>query len=114
MILNMGEKTTQQVRVACKSLSPDQEEAPETTELLGTLINQNPNQLDIFNHLMVIHYDSPETQNRRRELLVPVYRPVARVETKELLSIRVVFLVFKVTDTTIEEYYENLQDYIEQ
>lgn len=86
MILNMGEKTTQQVRVACKSLSPDEEEAPTITELLGTLIKQNPYQFDAFNHLMVVHYDSPETQNRRRELLIPVYRPVARVETKELPS----------------------------
>lgn len=36
------------------------------------------------------------------------------VETKELPSIRVVFLVFKGTDTTMEEYYEYLRDYMEQ
>jgi len=35
-------------------------------------------------------------------------------ETKELPSIRVVFLVFKGTDTTMEEYNEYLRDYIEQ
>jgi hypothetical protein len=42
MILNMGVRITQQVRVACKSLSPDKKEAPAITELLGTLINQKP------------------------------------------------------------------------
>ena len=114
MILNMGVRTTQQVRVACKSLSPDEEEAPAITELLGTLIKQNPYQFDIFDHSMVIHYDPPRTQNRRRELLKPVSRPVVGVETKELPSIRVVFLVFKGTDTTMEEYYEYLRDYMEQ
>jgi len=100
MILNMEVRTTQQVRVAYKSLSPDEEEAPAITELLGTLIKQNPYQFDIFDHSMVIHYDPPGTQNRSRELLIPVYRPVAGVE--------------KGTDTTMEEYYEHLRDYMEQ
>jgi len=81
MILNMGVRTTQQVRVACKSLSPDEEEAPSITELLGTLIKKHPYQFDIFDHSMVIHYDPPGTQNRSRELLIPVYRPVAGVES---------------------------------
>jgi hypothetical protein len=113
MILNMGVRTTQQVRVACKSLSPDEEEAPAITELLGTLNKQNPHQFAISDYSMVIHYDPPGTQNRRRELLIPVYRPVVGVETKELPSIRVVFLVFKGTDTTME-YYEYLRGYMEQ
>jgi hypothetical protein len=63
---------------------------------------------------MVIHCDPPGMQNRRRELLIPIYKPVVGGETKELPSIRVVFLVFKGTDTTMEEYYKYLRDYVEQ
>lgn len=83
---------------------------PAITELLGTLIKQNPYQFDIFDHSVVIYYDPLGTQNRHRELLISVYRPVAGVEMKELPFIRVVFLVFKSTDTTMEEYYEYLRD----
>ncbi len=55
MTLNMGVRTTQQVRVAYKSLSPDEGEAPAITKFLGTLIKQNPYQFDIFDHSMDIH-----------------------------------------------------------
>lgn len=87
MILNMEVRTTQQVRVVCKSLSPDEEEAPAITELLGTLNKQNPYQFDIFDHSMVIHYDPPsdaeqaqrvpdtclQTRGRGRNEGAPVY-----------------------------------------
>ncbi len=114
MILHMGVRTTEPVRVAYKELSPDEDEAPAVTELLSVLIRQNPYQYGVYDHSMVVHYDPPRTPNGRRELMIPVSRPVAEVETKEFPSMRGVFLVFKGTDKTMEEYYDYLREYIEQ
>jgi len=114
MILHMGVRTTEPVWVAYKALSPDEDEAPAVTELLGVLIRQNPYQYGVYDHSMVVHYDPPWTPNGRRELMIPVSRPVAGVETKEFPSMRGVFLVFKGTDKTMEEYYDYLREYIEQ
>ena len=114
MILHMGVRTTQPVQVAFKRLLPDEDEAPAVAELLGTLIRQNLYRYDVYDHSMVVHYDPPENSNRRRELLIPVDRSMAGVETRELPSMRVVFLVFKGTDKTMEEYYDYLRDYMEK
>ena len=114
MILHMGVRTTQPVQVAYKHLLPGEDEAPAIAELLGTLIRQNPYRYDVYDHSMVVHYDPPDTLNRRRELLIPVDGPMAGVETRELPSMRVIFLVFKGTDKTMEEYYDYLRGYMEQ
>lgn len=114
MILHMGIRTTEPVRVAYKTLSFDEDEAPAVAELLGVLIRQNPYQHDVYDHSMVVHYDPPGTPNRRRELMIPVSKPVVGINTKEFPSIRGVFLVFKGTDKTMEEYYNYLREYIEQ
>ncbi|TET72144.1 hypothetical protein E3J39_03000 [Candidatus Bathyarchaeota archaeon] len=114
MILHMGVRTTEPVRVVYKALSPDEDEAPAVTELLDVLIRQNPYQYGVYDHSIVVLYDPPGTLNRRRELMIPVSKPVAGVETKEFPSMRGVFLVFKGTDKTMEEYYDILREYIEQ
>jgi len=114
MILHMGVRTTEPVRVAYKALSPDEDEAPAVAELLGVLIRQNPYQYGVYDHSIVVHYDPPGTPNGLRELMIPVSRPVAGVKTKEFPSMRGVFLVFKGTDKTMEEYYDYLREYIEQ
>jgi DNA gyrase inhibitor GyrI len=114
MILNMGVRTTQPAQVAYRILTPDEEEAPAVAELLGALVKQNPYRYDVFDHSMVVHYDPPETPERCRELLIPVYGPVAGIDTRELPSMRVAFLVFKGTDATMDEYYGRLRGYMEQ
>ena len=81
---------------------------------LGTLTRQNPYRYDVYDHSMVVHYDPPWRPNRRRELLIPVDMPMEGVETRKLLSMRVVFLVFKGTDKTMEEYYDYMRGYMAQ
>jgi len=114
MILHMGVRTTDPMEVVHKPLGPDEEEAPAISELLIALGGQNPYDYDKYDHSIVVHYDPPGTPNRRRELMIPVFGPTSGLETKTFPSIRAAFLVFKDTDTTIEEYYDLLRKYISE
>lgn len=114
MIIHMGVRTTESVRVAYRALSLDEAEAPAIAELMGCLTRQNPHRYDAFDHSMVIYHDPPGTPDRRREILIPVDGPVSDVETRVLPSMRVAFVVFKGTDWPIERYYEFLQGAMER
>ena len=114
MILHMGIRTTEPMEVVYKSLEPDEEEAPAISELLIVIAGQNPYGYDKYDHSIVVHYDPPGTPDRRRELMIPVFAPTSIFETKTFPSVRAAFLVFKDTDTTMEEYYDLLRRYISE
>jgi effector-binding domain-containing protein len=114
MILHLGVRTTQKVKVAYKILTPEDKEASVIAKLLSILTRQNPINYNIFDHSMIVYYDPPEIPNRRRELLIPTNRSAKGIEIRELPSMKVAFLVFKGTDKTVEEYYEYLKEYMAQ
>lgn len=114
MILHMGVRTTDPVRVACRPLAPEEDEASAITELLSTLSSQSGFRYRMYDHSIVVHYDPLGKSNGRRELLMPVAHDVGGVETKVFPSVTVAFLVFKGTDTSPEEYYEQLRAFMEQ
>ncbi len=114
MILHMGIRTTDPIEVAYRELKPGEPEAPAISQLLGVLIGQNPFDVDKYDHSIVVHYDPPDTKDARRVLMIPIYGPVAGLETKTFPSVRGAFLVYKDTDTSQEEYYDILRNHIEE
>jgi hypothetical protein len=110
----MGIRTTDPIDVAYRGLEPGEEEATAVSQILGILLGQYPYDVDKYDHSMVVHYDPPDATNPRRELMIPIYCPVVGVETKSFPSVRGVFLVYKDTDTSQEEYYELLRKHIEE
>ena len=114
MILHMGIRTTDPIEVAYRELEPGEAEAPAISQLLSVLIGQNPYDVDKYDHSMVVHYDPQDATNARRELMIPIYGPVAGLETKTFPSVRGAFLVYKDTDKSPEEYYEVLWKHIEE
>jgi effector-binding domain-containing protein len=112
MILHMGVRTTSLIRVARKSLRPEEEEATAICELLYAVNRECEFGGEVYDHSMVVHYFDQDESTSRREVLVPVRGDVEGVETSTLPSMRVAFLVFKGADATVEERYEQLQDYI--
>jgi effector-binding domain-containing protein len=114
MILHMGVRTTDPVKVAYKPLEPDEDETSAIAELLGKLTVYQFFDPRIYDHSMVVYYDPPGSPGPRRELLIPVPGDVEGVETRIFPSMRSAFIVFKGTETTIEEYYELLQASIEE
>jgi hypothetical protein len=46
--------------------------------------------------------------------MIPIYSPVVGVETKTFPSVKGVFLVYKDTDTSQEEYFKLLRKHIEE
>jgi effector-binding domain-containing protein len=111
MILHMGVRTTSPIRVAYRSLRPGEEEATAIYDLLCAVNRECEFGSEILDHSMVVRYFDQESTGRR-EVLIPVRGEVEGVETRTLPSMRVAFLVFKGTDTTVEERYEQLQGYI--
>ena len=114
MILHMGVRTTDPVKVACKPLEPDEDETTAIAQLLGKLTVYQFFDPRIYDHSMIVYYDPPSSPSPRRELLIPVPGEVDGVETRIFPSIRSAFIVFKGTEKTIEEYYELLQANIEE
>lgn len=114
MILFMGVRTTSPVMVAYKPIGQEEEETSAIADLLGKLISESGFHYGKYDHSMVVHYDPPGKSNDRREVLIAVDHGVEGVETRIFPSVRAAFIVFKDTDTTIERYYEQLLDYMEQ
>jgi len=114
MILHMGVRTTDPVKVAYKPLEPDEDETSAIAELLGKLTVYQFFDPSVYDHSMVVYYDPPGSTSPRRELLVPVPGDIEGVETRIFPSMKSAFIVFKGTETTIEEYYELLQTNIEE
>ena len=114
MILYMGVRTTDAIKVACRSLAPREDEASAILEFLGTLSRRGGFNHRMYDHSIIVYYDPPGISNRSRELLIPLSHEVGGVGTKVFPSVRVAFLVFKHTDTSLEEYYEHLRSYMEQ
>jgi hypothetical protein len=110
----MGIRTTDPVDVAYRKLEPGEEEATVVSQLLGVLLGQYPYDIDKYDHSMVVHYDPPGATNPRKELMIPIYSPVVGVETKTFPSVKGVFLVYKDTDTSQEEYFKLLRKHIEE
>jgi effector-binding domain-containing protein len=112
MILHMGVRTTSPFRVAHRSLRPGEEEAAAIYDLLCAINRECEFGGAVLDHSMIVHYFDQEESTIKREALIPVRGEVEGVETRTLPSMRVAFLVFKGTDATVEERYEQLQDYI--
>jgi effector-binding domain-containing protein len=112
MILHMGVRTTDPVKVAYRPLAPGEDEAKAIAEMLGEIASCDYYSTQMSDHSIVFNFDKPGDANRRRELMIPVSDEFEGIETKVLPSIRAAFVVFKGTDTTIEEYYEMLKNYI--
>jgi effector-binding domain-containing protein len=110
----MGVRTTNSVKGAYKKLKPDENEALVIYEILCAINDMCEFGEDVYNHSMVLHYDPPGIPERTREIFIPIKTNLDRVKTKTLLSMRVAFLVFKGTDYSIEERYQQLWDYIKQ
>lgn len=114
MILNGGVRTTEAVRVTYRQLSPDEDEAKAITELLSRLTSLYSSYTMIYDHSIVINYDSPEVPKRRREIMIPIPHDIEGIETKIFPSLRAAFLVFAGAGTSFEMYYKDLRDYIEE
>ena len=112
MILHMGVRTTSPIRLAHRNLRPGEKEAAAIYDLLCTVNRECEFGGEGLNHSMVVRYFDQEESTCRREVLIPVSGEVESVETKTLPSMRVAFLVFKGTDATVEERYEQLQGYV--
>jgi effector-binding domain-containing protein len=112
MILHMGVRTTSPIRVAHRSLRPGEEEAAAIYDLLCTVNGECEFGGEVLDHSMVVHYMNQDESPGRREVLIPVRGEVHGVETSKLPSMRAAFIVFKGTDATMEEMFEQLQDYI--
>ncbi|MBQ04228.1 hypothetical protein CL673_05910 [Candidatus Bathyarchaeota archaeon] len=113
MILHLGIRTTDPIKVAYKVLRPWESEGPAISQLLSLLIGQHSIDVDKYIHSMVVQYDPTKDTNTRRELMVPINGSVVGLETKVFPSIRGAFLVYKDTDTSQEECYKILRKYIE-
>lgn len=114
MILHGGVRTTEPLRVAYRRLGPGENEAVAITELLGKLTKLPNFQYEMYDHSMVVNYDPPDSPEPKREILIPVPQQIAGIETKIFPSVRAAFIVFTGTGITMEEYYKNLWDYIEE
>lgn len=114
MILHIGVRTTDPVKVAYKPLESDEDETSAIADLLGKLTVYQSFDPRIYDHSMVVYYDPPGIPSPRRELLIPVPGDVQGVETRIFPSMRSAFIVFKGTEKTIEEYYELLQANIKE
>jgi len=114
MILHMGVRTTDPVKVAYRPLAPDEDEAKAIAEMLGEIASFDYYSTQMSDHSIIFNFDEPGDVNRRRELMIPVSEEFEGIKTKVLPSIRGAFIVFRGTDTTIEEYYEMLKKYIRQ
>ena len=114
MILHMGARTTEAIKVAWRPLSTEEDEASAIIEFLGTLSRRGSLNYRMYDHSIIVYYDPPEKSNSRREILIPLSHEVGGVETKIFPSVRAAFLVFKHTDTSLEGYYEQLRSYMEQ
>ncbi|MFB0557504.1 MAG: GyrI-like domain-containing protein [Candidatus Bathyarchaeia archaeon] len=114
MILNGGVRTTEPVRVAYRQLSSDEDEAKAITDLLSRLTNLYGSYTMIYDHSMVVNFDPPGDPERKREVMIPVPHEIEGVETKVFPSLRAAFLVFKGVGTSMDRYYKDLWDYIEE
>lgn len=114
MILHMGTRTTEPVKVYYKTLEPEESEASAVTELLAEIQSRQGYQNLRYDHSMLVYYDPPVTPNRRRELLIPLSGDVQEVKTKVFPAMRMAFLVFDGAETSVDIYYQRLKDYMEQ
>ena len=114
MIINGGVRTTKSVRVAYRHLSPEEHEAKAITELLSMLTSLYGSYTMVYDHSIVVNYDPPGDFERKREVMIPVPHEIEGVETKIFPSLRAAFLVFKGAETSVEKYYSDLWDYIEE
>lgn len=113
MILHFGVRTTEPDLVAYRSLAPGENEGKAITEMLRALSVHEDYLNPRYDHSIVVYYDPPGAENRRREVLIPVPEGVEDVETKVLPSMRAVFLVFCGAESPMEVYYQRLQEYID-
>jgi len=72
MILHMGVRTTDPVKVAYKPLEPDEDETSAIAELLGKLTVYHFFDPSVYDHFHGRLLRSPGSTSPRRELLVPV------------------------------------------
>jgi effector-binding domain-containing protein len=111
MIDKIGVKTIIRELVAYKTLKSGESEVMECAKLNRVLYERGAKPKD---PTMVLFYDPKDEPGCRREVLIPIDREVDGVDTKMMPEIKVAFLVFKGTDRSVEEYYEDLYRYIEE
>jgi effector-binding domain-containing protein len=113
MILHYGIRTTEPDLVVFRLLKPDENEAMVITKLLREIRAPRDNLNPRFDHSIVVYYDPPDAEYRRREVLIPVSDEVEGFPTRTLPSMKVAFLVFKGAEYPVELYYQRLQEYID-
>ncbi len=114
MIINGGVRTTKPMRVAHRPLSPEEDEAKAIMELLSELTSLSGSYSIVYDHSIVVNYNQPGDPERKREVMIPVPHEIKGVETKIFPSLRAAFLVFKGAETSVEKYYNDLWEYIEE
>lgn len=111
MIDKIGVKMTIKELVAYRELKPGEDEVTECAKLNGELYRKGVRPKD---PTMVLFYGPKGEPGCRREVLIPVDREVAGVDTKMMPELKVAFLVFIGTANPVEYYYDRLYTYIEE
>jgi len=110
MIEKIGVKTTPEELVAYMELKPGENELIQSGLLNKQLRERHAR---VGDPQMVIYYGSKDDPEAHREIAVPVQHKVEGVQTKNIPSRKVAFLVYIGTDKPVSFYVETLEKFIE-
>jgi effector-binding domain-containing protein len=111
MILKIGVKTLASLLVAYRELKPGENEAEAFARLNAEAHEKGVKPSD---PTMIIYYDPKDSENCRREVLVPVDKEASGLKTKKLPEFRAGFIVYTGAQHTAEHYYNDLRKHLEQ
>ncbi len=111
MILKIGVKTLTPLLVAYRELKPGENEAEAFAHLNAEAHEKGVTPSD---PTMIIYYDPKDSENCRREVLVPVDKEAPGLKTKKLSEFRAGFIVYSGAQHPAEHYYSELRKHLEQ
>jgi len=109
MILNLGVRTTDPMRVAYRILEDQENDAVAMAGFLTELTRKGARLTDTT---MFVYHEPSGKKRQKRELLVPVASEVGGVDTKALQPTRVAFIVFTGAEDQAEEHHRRLMEYV--
>jgi len=109
--LKIGVKTLTSLLVAYRELKPGENEAEAFARLNAEVHEKGVKPSD---PTMIIYYDPKDSENCRREVLVPVDKEAYGLKTKRLPEFRAGFIVYSGVQHPVEHYYNELGKHLEQ
>jgi effector-binding domain-containing protein len=111
MIVKIGIKTLINQLVTYRELKPGESETEAFAKLNSEAHEKGAR---VNDPTMIIYYDPKNTEDCRREVLVPIDKDVQGLRTKKLPEIRAGFIVYSGASHPVEHYYKELLKHLEE